>query len=162
MGVAKLQGDKNASFCSDMSGREVTGRWISIPVFHGTLLPMDFWTPPRFLIFPVGQPHPEPSPKPKPLQVTFSLLERVDLRSQKEGTLGKKIAWGRAGWTGQQKKKKRMRKKKVDYDKKSLRIHFRNFEALLTTLNLRERRKLLRNYQRKNRTSAAKRDEFFE
>ena len=48
--VAKLQGDKTASFCREMSGREVTGRYISIPVFHGTLLPMDFWTPPRCLI----------------------------------------------------------------------------------------------------------------
>ena len=47
--VAKLQGDKTASFCREMSGREVTGRKISIPVFYGTLLPMDFWTPPRFL-----------------------------------------------------------------------------------------------------------------
>ena len=32
--VAKLQGDKSAP-----------------PVFHGTLLPMDFWTPLRFLNF---------------------------------------------------------------------------------------------------------------
>ena len=47
----KLQGDKTASFCRDMSGREVTGRQISIPIFHGILLPMDFWTPPRFLNF---------------------------------------------------------------------------------------------------------------
>ena len=46
--VAKLQGDKTASFCGKMSGREVTGRYIGIPAFHGTLLPMDFWTPPRF------------------------------------------------------------------------------------------------------------------
>ena len=47
--VTKLQGDKTASFYREMSGREVTGRQISIPVFHGTLLPMDFWTPPHFL-----------------------------------------------------------------------------------------------------------------
>ena len=47
--VAKLQGDKTASFCGKISGLEVTGRYIGIPVFHGTLLPMDFWTPPRFL-----------------------------------------------------------------------------------------------------------------
>ena len=47
--VAKLQGAKTASFCWAMSGREVTGRYISTPVFHGTLLPMDFWTPLRFL-----------------------------------------------------------------------------------------------------------------
>ena len=43
--VAKLQGDEAASFCRKMSGREVTGRQISVPVFHGTLLPMEFWTP---------------------------------------------------------------------------------------------------------------------
>ena len=42
----------------------------------------------------------------------LSLLERVELRSQKEGILGKEIAWGRVGWAGQ-KKEKRMRKKKV-------------------------------------------------
>ena len=47
--VAKLQGDKTASFCREMSGREVTGRKISTPVFHGTWLPMDFWTLSRFL-----------------------------------------------------------------------------------------------------------------
>ena len=29
--------------------REVTGRKLSTPVFHGTLFPMDFWIPPRFL-----------------------------------------------------------------------------------------------------------------
>ena len=42
-----------------------------------------------------------------PLQVAFSLRERVDLRSQKEGILGKNIAWGRVGQT----KEKRMHKK---------------------------------------------------
>ena len=47
--VAKLQGDKAASFCRKMSGREVPGRYISITVFHVTLLPMDFWTPSRVL-----------------------------------------------------------------------------------------------------------------
>ena len=47
--VTKLQGDKPASFCWEMSGREVTGWQISIPIFHGTLWPMDFWTPPRFV-----------------------------------------------------------------------------------------------------------------
>ena len=36
--------------------------------------------------------------------VAYFLLERVDLRSQKEGILGKKIAWGRVGWTRQKKK----------------------------------------------------------
>ena len=50
--VAKLQGDKTASFRRKMGGREVAGGKISvtIPVFHGTLLPMEFWTPLRFLI----------------------------------------------------------------------------------------------------------------
>ena len=46
--VAKLQGDKTASFCKNMSGREVTGPQMSIPVFDGTLLPMDLWTPSAF------------------------------------------------------------------------------------------------------------------
>ena len=50
-------------------------------------------------------------PQTQPLQVAFSLLERVDLRSQKEGILGKKIAWGRVGWTGQKKGKKDAQKK---------------------------------------------------
>ena len=48
--VAKLQGDKTASFCRRMTGCEATGWQISIPVFHGTLFPMDLWTPSRFLI----------------------------------------------------------------------------------------------------------------
>ena len=51
--VAKLQGDKTTSFCRKMSGREVARRYIGIPVFHGTLLPMEFRTPPRFLKFVV-------------------------------------------------------------------------------------------------------------
>ena len=50
-------------------------------------------------------------PKTQPLQVAFSLRERVDLRSQKEGILGKKIAWGRVGWAGQKKGKKDAPKK---------------------------------------------------
>ena len=32
--VAKSQGDKTASFCTEMSGGEVTGRYISIPIFQ--------------------------------------------------------------------------------------------------------------------------------
>ena len=55
--------------------------------------------------FPVGRPRPEPSPKTQPLQVAFSLLERVDLRSQKGRISGKNIGWGRVGWTGQKRKK---------------------------------------------------------
>ena len=65
--VAKFKGDKNSEcklsdgwsrsckvmkvllYAGQMGGREVTERQISIPVFHGTLFPMDFWTPPRFL-----------------------------------------------------------------------------------------------------------------
>ena len=68
--VAKLKADKNsecklsngwsrsyreihqkrtASFCRKISDREVTGRYISIPIFHGTLSPIEFWTPPRVL-----------------------------------------------------------------------------------------------------------------
>ena len=47
----------------------------------------------------------------RPKFSAFSLLERVDLRSQKEEILGKKIAWGRVSWT-RQKKEKRMRKKR--------------------------------------------------
>ena len=51
-------------------------------------------------------------PKTQPLQVAFSLLERVDSRSQKEGSLGKKITWGRVGWTGQE-NERRMRRKRL-------------------------------------------------
>ena len=38
--------------------------------------------------------------------VSLSLIERVDLRSQKDRILGKKIAWGRVGWTGQKKEQR--------------------------------------------------------
>ena len=38
------------------------------------------------------------------------LLERVDQRCQKEGILGKKIASGRVGWTGQRRKKDAQKK----------------------------------------------------
>ena len=44
--ISLKKSDKTASFCKEMSGREVTGRQI----FHETFLPMGFWTPPRFLI----------------------------------------------------------------------------------------------------------------
>ena len=47
--VAKLQGDKTASFCREAEWSRSYREIISIPIFHGTLLPMDFWTPPRFL-----------------------------------------------------------------------------------------------------------------
>ena len=50
-------------------------------------------------------------PKTQPLQVAISLRERVDLRPQKEGIWGKKIAWGRVGRKGK-KKEKRMHKKR--------------------------------------------------
>ena len=49
-------------------------------------------------------------PKTQPLQVAFSLREGVDLRFQKEGILGRNIAWGRVGRT-RQKEEKRMHKK---------------------------------------------------
>ena len=49
-------------------------------------------------------------PETKPLQVAISLLERVDLRSQKKGILGKKIAWGTVGWRGQKGKKDAQKK----------------------------------------------------
>ena len=64
-----------------------------------------------FPFFPVGQPRPEPSPKIQPLQVAFSLLEGVDLRSQKEGDLGEEQL-PREGWDGQgEERTKRIRKK---------------------------------------------------
>ena len=65
-----------------------------------------------FPFFPCGATLSRTVPETQPLQVAFSLLERVDLRSQKERILGNQIAWGRVGWTGH-KKAKRMRKKKV-------------------------------------------------
>ena len=43
--------------------------------------------------------------KTQPLKVDFSLQERVDLRSQKEGILGKKIAQRRVGRTREKRKK---------------------------------------------------------
>ena len=64
-----------------------------------------------FFFFAVGQPCPE-VPQAQPLQVTFSLPEGVDLRSQTTGILGKKIGRGRVGWTGQQKRKKGCANKK--------------------------------------------------
>ena len=64
-----------------------------------------------FSFFSCGATPSRTVPKTQPLEVAFSLLERVDLRSQKDRILGKKIAWGRVGWTGQ-KKEKRMHKKR--------------------------------------------------
>ena len=37
-------------FCRKMSGCELTGWQISIPIFHWTLWPVDLWTPLRFLV----------------------------------------------------------------------------------------------------------------
>ena len=52
-------------------------------------------------------------PKTQPLQVAFSLPERADLRSQKEGFWGRKLPG--EGWGGEGKQKeKRMRKKKLE------------------------------------------------
>ena len=50
-------------------------------------------------------------PQTQPLQVAFSPIEKVDLRSQREGIMGRKIAWGRVGWTGQKKEKGCAKKK---------------------------------------------------
>ena len=58
-----------------------------------------------FLFFLWGDLVQRPSPKTHPLEVAFSLLERVHLRSQTERIWVKKIAWGRVGWTGQKKEK---------------------------------------------------------
>ena len=41
--VAKLQGDKTASLCRKMSGREVTGWQISVPIFQWTMELYDPW-----------------------------------------------------------------------------------------------------------------------
>ena len=65
-----------------------------------------------FSFFSCGATSSRTVPKTQPLEVAFSLRERVGLRSQKGRILGKKIAWGREGWTGK-KKEKRMHKKKV-------------------------------------------------
>ena len=43
--VAKFKGDRIVFFLQEISGREVTRWLVNIPVFHGTLWPMDFWTP---------------------------------------------------------------------------------------------------------------------
>ena len=59
-----------------------------------------------FSFFPCGSTPSRTVPKTQPLEVAFSLLERVDLRSQKGRIFGKKMAWGRVGWTEQKKRKK--------------------------------------------------------
>ena len=64
-----------------------------------------------FPFFSFGGDPVQTSLKTQPLQVAFSLLERLDLRSQKDGIWGKKIAWGRGG-VDRAKKGKRMRKKR--------------------------------------------------
>ena len=63
-----------------------------------------------FSFFSCGATPSRTAPKTQPLQVAFSLRERVELKSQKEGIFGKRTAWGRVGQTGQ-KKEKRMHKK---------------------------------------------------
>ena len=76
--VAKFKGDENSEcklsngwsrssevmklLLSAMTGRKVTGRQLNVPVFHGTLLRMDFWTPLRFLIFARTFPTPPKNP----------------------------------------------------------------------------------------------------
>ena len=59
-----------------------------------------------FSFFSCGATPSRAVPKTQPLEVAFSLLERVDLRSQKEGILVR----GRVGWTGQKKGKKDVQK----------------------------------------------------
>ena len=58
-------------------------------------------------------------PKTQPLQVAFSVLERVDLRSQKKGILREENCLGKRGWKGEngkkERKKKRMRPKRWGY-----------------------------------------------
>ena len=82
----------------------------------------DFYTPlalktakgqhlPALVVYKNQSPTSRTVPKTRSLHVTFSLLERVDLRSQKEGILGKEIAWGRVGWTRQKTRKKGCAKK---------------------------------------------------
>ena len=67
-----------------------------------------------FSFFSFGATPSRTIPKTQPLQVAFSLWERVDLRSQKEGILGKKVARGRVGRTGQKKEKRMHKKRWVD------------------------------------------------
>ena len=64
-----------------------------------------------FFLFSCGATPSRTVIKTQPLEVAFSLRERVDLRSQKEKILGKKIAWERVGWTRQKKRKKDAQKK---------------------------------------------------
>ena len=77
---------------------------------------LDFFRAPekRIFLFSLWGTPSRTVPKTQPLQVAFSLLsiERVDLRSQKEGIWEKNIASGRAGRTGQTKRKKGCVKKK--------------------------------------------------
>ena len=53
--VAKLQGDKTASFCRKTSGHEVTGWQNSIPSLPWMLWLIWFWTPLHFLTCPCLQ-----------------------------------------------------------------------------------------------------------
>ena len=94
-----------------------SGFWSEFPRFMGMgVVPapsrLTFFRAPQeetkkdFSLFSCGATPSRTVPKTQPLQ-----LERVDLRSQKERILGKRIVWGRVGWTGQ-KKEKRMCKKR--------------------------------------------------
>ena len=91
--------------------KSVFGRFSSLPprptpfknanfIFIVVLPSLTFFRAPENKDFPfscVGQPRAEPYPKPSPCRSPFALPERVDLRTQKEGILGKKTAWGRKG-----------------------------------------------------------------
>ena len=63
-----------------------------------------------FFFFLFGNPV-QNCPQNPTLGGSYCLLERVDLRSQKEGLLWRKIAWGRVGRTGQKKGQKDAQKK---------------------------------------------------
>ena len=79
------------------------------------MLDSPFFCTPEIKDFPFFHCRATPSktvPKTQFLEVAFSLLERADLRSQKDRILGKRIAGGRAGWTLYTKKGRRMRKKR--------------------------------------------------
>ena len=70
----------------------------------------------RKSLFSCGAPPSRPAAKTQLMKVPFALLERVVLRSQKKGVLGRNIVWGAQG----ERKEKRTRKQKVAYVRKFL------------------------------------------
>ena len=73
------------------------------PLFRSSTSPFSHARNNGFSFLSCGSTPSRTVPKTQPLQVAFSLLERVDLRSQKEGILGKNVAW--EGWGGRAQKK---------------------------------------------------------